>query len=291
MRLDVTSKETSASGGLLQRYLSTVPAHHIDSGAAAFYAGLDTIGAVAPSVADSIVRELADQRSNVKLIASENYCSLAVQLAQGNLLTDKYAEGIHGHRFYAGCDNVDAIEREAADLARKLFGADNAYVQAHSGADANLVASYRSWRRQWSHRSWSNWVRRTQQTGRRGLGEVAAGICRPADAGMDYYSGGHLTHGTATTSRAGSSRRIRTRSTGTQVFSTWMPSDGRPTRCVPGSCSPGYSAYSRKINFAKFREVADEVGATFMVDMRTSQAWLRARCSPATTTRCRTRTS
>jgi len=121
----ITSTDSSARSGLLQRYVSTVPADSIDSGAAAFYAGLDTIRSVAPDVADSIVRELADQRSNVKLIASENYCSLAVQLAQGNLLTDKYAEGFPGHRFYAGCDNVDAIELEAADLARKLFGADH----------------------------------------------------------------------------------------------------------------------------------------------------------------------
>lgn len=88
-------------------------------------------------MASAIASELADQRSNLKLIASENYSSLATQLAQGNLFTDKYAEGYPLHRFYAGCDNVDAVEPEAAELARMLFGAEHEYVQPHSGADAN----------------------------------------------------------------------------------------------------------------------------------------------------------
>src|SRR6266567_3298033 len=126
--------------GLLRRYLSRTETNKIDSGAAAFFASLDVISAVSPTVADSIAHELRDQRANLKLIASENYSSLAVQLAQGNLFTDKYAEGYPGHRFYAGCDNVDAIEEEAARLACELFKADHAYVQPHSGADANLVA-------------------------------------------------------------------------------------------------------------------------------------------------------
>ena len=95
---------------------------------------------VDPLVADRVVAELADQRANLKLIASENYASLAVQQAMGNLLTDKYAEGYAGHRFYAGCENVDAIESHGAELARALFGADHAYLQPHSGIDANLVA-------------------------------------------------------------------------------------------------------------------------------------------------------
>ena len=84
--------------------------------------------------------ELADQRRNIKLIASENYSSLATQCAMGNLLTDKYAEGIPHHRFYAGCDNVDSVEDLANTRARELFGAAHAYAQPHSGADANLVA-------------------------------------------------------------------------------------------------------------------------------------------------------
>src|SRR5919198_6574675 len=106
----------------------------------AYAAALDVVGRVAPEVVRSIETELADQRANLKLIASENFASPAVLLAMGNWLSDKYAEGSPGHRFYAGCDNVDAIESRAAELAMALFGSDHAYVQPHSGIDANLVA-------------------------------------------------------------------------------------------------------------------------------------------------------
>src|SRR5258708_290213 len=126
--------------GLLARYLARAGTGRIDPAAAAFYASIDAVRAVSPGIAGAILDELASQRANIKLIASENYCSLAVQLAHGNLLTDKYAEGFAGHRFYAGCENVDAIESEASELGRQLFGADHVYVQPHSGADANLVA-------------------------------------------------------------------------------------------------------------------------------------------------------
>ena len=91
-------------------------------------------------VAALIVKELEDQRSNLKLIASENFTSLNTQAAMGNLLTDKYAEGFAGSRYYAGCDNIDDIESEACSQACKLFDAEHAYVQPHSGADANLIA-------------------------------------------------------------------------------------------------------------------------------------------------------
>src|SRR5438093_2553729 len=106
----------------------------------AFRAALDVVGAALPEVADSIRQELADQRSHLKLIASENFASPAVLLAMGNWLSDKYAEGSPGHRNYAGCDNVDTIESRAVELAKSLFGAEHAYVQPHSGIDANLVA-------------------------------------------------------------------------------------------------------------------------------------------------------
>ncbi|HEV8165333.1 MAG TPA: glycine hydroxymethyltransferase, partial [Actinomycetota bacterium] len=128
----------------LASYLRTVcPDADLDavSGEAlAFAAALDVVGDVAPEIAASIRNELADQRANLKLIASENYASPAVLLAMGNWLSDKYAEGSPGHRFYAGCDNVDAIESRAVELAKGLFGSDHAYVQPHSGIDANLVA-------------------------------------------------------------------------------------------------------------------------------------------------------
>src|SRR5579885_1991899 len=124
----------------LQNYFKQVPEGKRTSAAIAFMASLDTVRAASPLVAEKIVQELKDQRSYLKLIASENYSSLAVQQAMGNLLTDKYAEGYPGHRFYAGCDNVDAIEGAAAENAKKLFQCDHAYVQPHSGIDANLVA-------------------------------------------------------------------------------------------------------------------------------------------------------
>src|SRR5205807_3016393 len=136
------SESPAGEHGLLQSYLERPGGEPPRAAAAAYHAALDAVAAGSPGIASAVVRELADQRHNLKLIASENFSSLAVQLAHGNLLTDKYAEGYPGHRFYAGCDNVDAIELEAADLARKLFGADHVYVQPHSGADANLVAFF-----------------------------------------------------------------------------------------------------------------------------------------------------
>ena len=110
-----------ANGDLITlRYLAGLSGSAPDPAALAFFGSLDQIRTVDPAVAHSIVHELADQRANIKLIASENYSSLAVQFAQGNLFTDKYAEGSVGHRFYAGCDNVDAVESHATALACDL---------------------------------------------------------------------------------------------------------------------------------------------------------------------------
>jgi glycine hydroxymethyltransferase len=262
------SETTAAPTGSLQRYLNITPAGAIDPAAAAFYAGLDTIGAVSPEVAGSIVSELADQRSNVKLIASENYCSLAVQLAQGNLLTDKYAEGFPGHRFYAGCDNVDAIESEAAGLARTLFGADHAYAQPHSGADANLVAFLAIL----ATTVESPALEKLGQTNPANVADAEWEELRQAFLGqrllaMDYYSGGHLTHGYR---HNFSSRLFEAHTYTVHPETNLLDFDAiaRQAREVrPRIILAGYSAYSRKIDFAKFRELADEVGATFMVDM------------------------
>src|SRR6476646_625951 len=106
----------------------------------AFRSALEAVRAVEPRIADAIAQELHDQRESLKLIASENYASPATLLTMGNWLSDKYAEGTVGHRFYAGCQNIDIVEQTAADHARALFGAPHAYVQPHSGIDANLVA-------------------------------------------------------------------------------------------------------------------------------------------------------
>src|SRR5919107_4359366 len=116
----------------------------------AFRSALEVVRSVEPRIADAIAKELHDQRESLKLIASENYASPAVLLAMGNWLSDKYAEGTAGHRFYAGCQNVDTVESVAAEHARELFGAPYAYVQPHSGIDANLVAFWPVFARKWN---------------------------------------------------------------------------------------------------------------------------------------------
>src|SRR5438445_5808223 len=131
-----------AVGALLTRYLSKfgLPTDRISPETVAFAAALDAVARVDPAVADAVLRELADERTHLKLIASENFASPSVLLAMGNWLSDKYAEGSPGHRLYAGCDNVDTIESRADHQACELFGAAHAYAQPHSGIDANLVA-------------------------------------------------------------------------------------------------------------------------------------------------------
>jgi glycine hydroxymethyltransferase len=253
---------------LLTQYIQEINGGPAHSGAAAFYASLDQIRTVSPTVARSIVRELRDQRRNLKLIASENYSSLTTQLAHGNLFTDKYAEGYPGHRFYAGCDNVDDVESEAARLARELFGADHAYVQPHSGADANLVAFLSIL----LAKAQSPLLEKFGQTDlskltREQWGQVRDSLHNQRLLALDYYSGGHLTHG----------YRYNISS---HLFDSYSYSVDPETSLInldrlreqlkelrPLILLAGYSAYPRKINFAKMREMADEVGATFMVDM------------------------
>jgi glycine hydroxymethyltransferase len=252
----------------LRRYLSSTEPARVDAGAAAFYASLDVISGVSPTVAATVAQELRDQRAHLKLIASENFSSLAVQLAQGNLFTDKYAEGYAGHRFYAGCDNVDAIESEASDLGRKLFGADHVYVQPHSGADANLVAFL------------AILATTVESPALERLGEKNPAKIGDADweklrqeflgqrlLGMDYYSGGHLTHGYR---HNVSARLFEAHSYTVDPQTKLLDFDQIRARALevrPRILLAGYSAYPRKINFAQLRELADEIGATFMVDM------------------------
>src|SRR6266498_603011 len=140
----MTSPGSTPSASRLASYLGSLgvqaPQDRLSLETVAYAALLDVVSAVAPEVTASIEAELADQRSHLKLIASENYASPAVLLAMGNWLSDKYAEGSPFHRFYAGCENVDAIESRGDELAKALFGSDHAYLQPHSGIDANLVA-------------------------------------------------------------------------------------------------------------------------------------------------------
>ena len=234
----------------------------------AYLCNLEETARSAPEIARSIVRELENQRNRVKLIASENYCSLAVQLSMGNLLTDKYAEGMPGHRFYAGNENVDAVEALAQAEACKVFGAEYANVQPHCGADANILAY------------WAILSTRVEAPALEKLGEST--LYRLSDAqwkglkaelgnqrllGLDYYSGGHLTHGY----RYNLSARMFdvhgytvSRETGLLDYEEIgrQAEEGRPLILLAG-----YSAYPRKINFKRMREIADSVGAVLMVDM------------------------
>ena len=161
-----------------------------------YVSSLSLVSEVSPFVADRIVRELRDQRENLKLIASENFSSISVQAAMSNLLTDKYAEGYPMHRFYAGCDNVDAIEAYGARKAEELFGAEHAYIQPHSGADANLCAY-------WAILNAKVQVPALEEMGITNVSNLSRDDwTRIREAchnqrllGLDYYSGGHLTHG------------------------------------------------------------------------------------------------
>jgi glycine hydroxymethyltransferase len=234
----------------------------------AFAAALDSVARELPDVAQSIVQELRDQRSKLKLIASENFASPAVLLAMGNWLSDKYSEGSPGHRFYAGCENVDAIETRAAELARTLFGADHAYVQPHSGIDANLVAF------------WAVLTARVENPALERLGAKAVGDLSAENwealrrelgnqkmMGMALDSGGHLTHGFRPNV---SGKLFRYCSYGVDPQTCLLDYDHVRRRVreeKPLLLIAGYSSYSRKINFRIFREIAEEVGATFMVDM------------------------
>ncbi|MGQ0845399.1 MAG: glycine hydroxymethyltransferase [Sporichthyaceae bacterium] len=253
---------------IIERYLNGLNGQRPDPAAVSFYASLDQVASVDPEIAGRIVAELRDQRSNVKLIASENYCSLAVQQAMGNLLTDKYAEGYAGHRFYAGCDNVDVIEARGAELARNLFGAEYAYIQPHSGIDANLVA----YAAILATRTEADFLGELGLNSVAGLSEEQFSDLREKLhgaklLGMDYYSGGHLTHGY----RFNISARMFEahayavdRETGLLDYDA-LRKQAHEVR--PLILLAGYSAYPRAIDFAKMREIADEVGATFMVDM------------------------
>ena len=237
-------------------------------GLMAYLANLDLVARVSPETARAIVQELSHQRSSVKLIASENYSSLAVQSAMANLLTDKYAEGVPGKRFYAGCESVDAIEQNAADRACELFGAEHAYVQPHSGADANLVAFWAIL----SARIETPALARFGETDPAKLesaqwNEVRHALGNQRLLGLDLYSGGHLSHGYR---RNVSGRMFESHSYFVDRHSHLLDYDEieRVARDVkPFILLAGYSAYSRPVNFARMREIADAVGAVLMVDM------------------------
>lgn len=190
-----------------------------------------------PEVAASIAREERRQRDNVELIASENFVSLAVMEAVGSVLTNKYAEGYPGKRYYGGCEFVDEVERLAIDRAKQLFGAEHANVQPHSGANANLAA-YLS-------------------------------LLNPGDRilGLSLSEGGHLTHGHAVNF---SGRLFEPHFFGVDVATGLIDYDVVATRAKevqPKAIIAGASAYSRHLDYARFRAIADEVGAILFADI------------------------
>jgi glycine hydroxymethyltransferase len=249
-------------------YLSETPREKIDTATVAYLANLTETARVSPSIAKAIVQELADQRRHLKLIASENYCSLATQLTMGNLLTDKYAEGYVFSRFYAGCDNVDAIEAEACEQARKLFGVDHAYVQPHSGADANLVAYWAIL----SARVVTPTLAEMGETNPAKLSvedwnKVRAITGKQRLLGLDYYSGGHLTHGYRHNLSAQMFEAHAYQVDKQTGLLDYDAIEKQALELRPLILLAGYSAYPRKIDFRRMREIADKAGSVFMVDM------------------------
>ena len=186
---------------------------------------------------DAMENELQRQRDHIELIASENFTSRAVMQAMGSHLTNKYAEGYPGARYYGGCEYVDVVEQLAIDRAKALFGAEHANVQPHSGSQAN--------------------------------GAVYLALLKPGDTilGMDLSHGGHLTHGSKASI---SGKYFDAHFYGVDPETERI--DYEKAMQIAGECKPkliiaGASAYSRFIDFAKMREIADEVGAYLMVDM------------------------
>ena len=234
----------------------------------AYSQALEVIASVEPRIAEATRAELADQRASLKLIASENYASPAVLMTMGTWFSDKYAEGTVGHRFYAGCQNVDTVESLAAEHARELFGAEYAYVQPHSGIDANLVAF-------WSilaHRVEGPWL---EKAGSKNVNELTEEdweslrreLGNQRLLGMSLDAGGHLTHGFRPNI---SGKMFHQQQYGTDPETGLLDYDAVAAKARefrPLVLVAGYSAYPRRVDFAKMREIADEVGATLMVDM------------------------
>jgi glycine hydroxymethyltransferase len=203
-----------------------------------------------PAIYDAIEQEARRQHDKLELIASENYTSRAVMEATGSILTNKYAEGYPGQRYYGGCEVVDKIENLARDRARELFGAEHANVQPHSGSQANMAAYF--------------------------------GLLQATDSvlAMDLAQGGHLTHG----SRINFSGRLyHFISYGVDRKTEIIDYDQVHSLAVaikPKMIVAGYTAYPRQIDFARFREIADEVGALLLVDMAHISGLVAAKVHP-----------
>ena len=200
---------------------------------------MDTIGFVGKTdaeVAEAMKGELARQQRNIELIASENFVSPAVMAAMGSVLTNKYAEGYPGKRYYGGCENVDVVENIAIERAKKLFGAEFANVQPHSGAQANQA--------------------------------VYMAFLKPGDTvmGMNLAHGGHLTHGSPV-NMSGAIYNFVPYGVNDDGFIDYDDMERIAEECQPKMIVAGASAYPRIIDFERISQIAKKVGALFMVDM------------------------
>jgi glycine hydroxymethyltransferase len=252
----------------LKKYFLEVEERKRSAAAIAYMASLDAIHEASPLIAQSIVQELKDQRKYLKLIASENYSSFPVQLAMGNWMTDKYSEGYVAHRFYAGCENVDAIEASAIGWAKKIFNAEHAYVQPHSGIDANLVAF-------WAILCQRVQSKELERLGKKSVDELSIEeyervrqlLVNQKVMGMALGSGGHLTHGYRHNISSKMMRSVNYEVDAKTGLIDYAALASQVKQEKPLILIAGYSAYPRLIDFAKMREIADSVGAVLMVDM------------------------
>lgn len=197
---------------------------------------LEDIKAVDPEIADAITAEFDRQNSHIELIASENWVSPAVMSAMGTVLTNKYAEGYPGKRYYGGCEKVDIVEELARERAKELFGCEYVNVQPHSGAQANMAV----------------------QTAMLEYGDTVMGL------NLDH--GGHLTHGSPA-NFSGRSYNIVPYGVNDNGVLDYDQILAQAKECKPKMIIAGASAYARAIDFKKFREICDEVGAYLFVDM------------------------
>ena len=196
----------------------------------------DEVRAVDPEVAEAIVKEQERQNSHIELIASENWVSKAVMAAMGSPLTNKYAEGYPGKRYYGGCECVDIVEDLARDRAKKLFNCDYANVQPHSGAQANMAVFF--------------------------------AMLEPGDTfmGMNLDHGGHLSHGSPV-NMSGKYFNCVHYGVDENGFLDYDEMERLALECKPKMILAGASAYARKIDFKRIREICDKVGAYMMVDI------------------------
>ncbi len=198
---------------------------------------VDTLKKQDPDIYDAICREMRRQHENIELIASENFTSPAVIEAAGTVLTNKYAEGYPGRRWYGGCENVDVVEQIAIDRAIKLFGAEHANVQPHSGSQANMAAYF--------------------------------ALIKPGDTvlGMNLAHGGHLTHGHPMNFSGKLFKIVPYGVSEKDERIDYEEVERLAREHKPQLILVGASAYPRIIDFARFRKIADQVGAKMMVDM------------------------